>query len=321
MVSKLLVACLLSAALAFLLLVSSGTNVKATTYEVVYPFVLECGGADGEMGPPGGTADDNSCDCATGGANDLDECADIHTVFNVPQTDWAPTEPRYSNFGRITSFHAPPEWGVGRDYDTPVGAFAGMLFSQTTLSLAGSACPGVFNAVAPLPLYHCSVDKSNMIGWVGDGTNLTEDADGDGIPNGCEKYPSFVDEIVGGVQPRMRLYAFNHMPMDGERSGDDFDFYWLDAVASQRVRFTEADHGSPLYFRWGVGWSLLYLDAEEEHDMGGAGLVGRLGLGSCFGSHAGVEVFGDVHGWVGLDADDARAAWGASLGISLFIAF
>jgi len=209
MASRLLVACFLSAALAFLLLVSSGANVKATTYEVVYPFVLECGGADGVVGGP--YADD-SCQCATGGAYDLDECADIHTVFNVPQDSTPGSEPRYSNFYRITSFHAPPEWGVGLADDTPIGAYAGMLFSMTTLSLAGSPCPQGFNVTAPFSLYHCSVDKNDTIPWVGDGTNLTLDVNPvNGIPDGCDHYPTYVDTYVGGKQPRLRLYGFNHI--------------------------------------------------------------------------------------------------------------
>jgi hypothetical protein len=202
MVSRLLVACFLSAALAFLLLLSSGSKVEAVTYKVTYtPFTLSCNGPDGQSG----TGDDT---CASGTAYTLNATADLVTTFNIPATSWG--DPDYANFDRINTFHAPPEWGLAPTDVSPIGAYAGLLFAQSTLSVAGSACPAGSNVTAPIPLYHCSTDNSvaNQIPWTGDGSNLTLDTDSDGIPDGCEQYPAYVDTMVGGRKPYARLYGY-----------------------------------------------------------------------------------------------------------------
>ena len=85
--------------------------------------------------------------------------------------------------------------------------------------------------------------------------------------------------------------------------------------------FSAGDRGSPLYLRCGLGWSFLYMDPEDGHRTGGVGVCGRVGLGSCFGEHAGIEVIGDVHGWLGRGAEDSHAAWAAAVGIQVFVAF
>jgi hypothetical protein len=202
MASRLLVACFLSAALAFLLLLSSGSKVEAVTYKVIYtPFTLTCNGPDGVAS----TGDDT---CAAGTAYTLNATADLVTTFTIPATTWG--NPDYANFDRINTFHAPPEWGLAPSDVAPLGSYAGLLFAQSTLSVAGSACPDSSNVTAPIPLYHCSTDNSvaNQIAWTGDGSNLTLDSDADGIPNGCEQYPAYVDTMVGGRKPYARLYGY-----------------------------------------------------------------------------------------------------------------
>jgi hypothetical protein len=124
--------------------------------------------------------------------------------------------------------------------------------------------------------------------------------------------PFFASEMV---------LAFARVPMTHDQSGEEVDLHWLDIIGSGRVRFTEQDLGSPLYARLGFGLSFLFMDMEDGHDMGGVGVTGRLGLGSCIGEYVGVEVFGDAHGWVGGDAEDFRAAWVTGLGLLVFVAF
>jgi hypothetical protein len=202
MVGRLLVGCFLSAALAFLLLASSGSKVEAVTYKVTYtPFTLSCNGPDGVAS----TGDDT---CAPGTAYALNATADLVTTFNIPATTWG--NPDYANFDRINTFHAPPEWGLAPGDVAPLDSYAGLLYANATLSLANSACPDSFNIVAPIALYHCSTDNSpaNQIAWVGDGTNLVADSDADGIPNGCEQYPAHVDTMVKGRKPYARLYGY-----------------------------------------------------------------------------------------------------------------
>jgi hypothetical protein len=204
MVGRLLIGCFLSAALAFLLLLSSGSKVEAVTYKVNYtPFTLTCNGPDGQSG----TGDD-TCTCVAGGAYVLNQCADLRTTFDIPATSWG--NPDYANFDRINTFHAPPEWGQGPSAASPIGSYAGLLYANSTLSLANSPCTASPNILAPIPLYNCSTDNSvaNQITWAGDGTNLTADSDADGIPDGCEKYPAHVDAIVQGRKPFLRLYGY-----------------------------------------------------------------------------------------------------------------
>jgi hypothetical protein len=187
------------------LLVSSGTNVEAVTYKVQYGVTLGCNGPDGVAG----TGDD-TCTCVGGGAYALDQCPDLMTSFNIPATAWNPVDPDHANFFRINTFHAPPEWGVSRDFDIPNGAYAGLLYANSTLSIANSPCPSTFNVTVPVPLYHCSTDNkpANQIAWIGDGSNLTQDNDADTLPDGCNKYPAHVDTVIGGLKPRDRLYGW-----------------------------------------------------------------------------------------------------------------
>jgi hypothetical protein len=204
MAGRLLAGCFLSAALAFLLLLSSGTKVEAVTYKVNYtPFTLGCNGPDGVA-----STGDDSCTCVGGGAYALDQCADLQTTFDIPATSWG--NPDYANFDRINTFHAPPEWGLAPGDVAPIGSYAGLLYAVSTLSLANSACLDAPSITAPIPLYHCSTDNSpgNQITWTGDGTNLLADSDSDGIPDGCEKYPAHVDSIVQGRKPYARLYGY-----------------------------------------------------------------------------------------------------------------
>ncbi len=114
------------------------------------------------------------------------------------------------------------------------------------------------------------------------------------------------------------LAAFSYLPLN-TRSGDrDLRCYWLDAMVSQRLGID----GPPVYFRYGLGWSLLFMDYEgEERDTFGLGAVTRMGVGYQFSRYAGVEAFGDLHGWAGYDGDQDQSAWAASVGLSVFIAF
>lgn len=115
------------------------------------------------------------------------------------------------------------------------------------------------------------------------------------------------------------LAAFTYLPLN-TRSGDrDLRVYWLDALVSQRLAL---DNGPPVYFRYGLGWSLLFMDYDsEERDTFGLGAVTRLGVGYQFIKNAGVEVFGDLHGWMGYDGDQDQSAWAASVGLSVYVSF
>jgi hypothetical protein len=235
MAGRLLVGCFLSAALAFLLLVSSGGNVEATTYKVIYtPFSLVCTGPDGVLGNG-----DDTCTCEAGGAYALNQCSDLKTTFTIPATTWG--DPDNANFARINTFHAPPEWGLGASDAAPIGSYAGLLYSNTTLSIANSPCPDSYNIMAPIPLYNCSTDNSlaNQITWTGDGTNLTADSDADGIPDGCEKYPAHIDTIVKGRKPFQRLYGY--MPIVAGSPPTQINF-----VVFQPGQLTADKNGVPI---------------------------------------------------------------------------
>jgi hypothetical protein len=207
---SLLVCSLVSTAAALLLFFASDINhVEATTFKMNYGITLSCDGPDGLPG----TGDD-SCVPGAQGAYSAGLSADVTTLFDIPA--WPPPDPgtnpsnRHSTFSQIDTFGIPVAWGIARGEDLPLGAFMGPLVSNTTLSLANGPCPASPNIMVTMPVYNCSTDNSpgNQVTWTGDGSNLMQDDDGDGLPNACNQYPAYVDTMLNGLRPRARYYGY-----------------------------------------------------------------------------------------------------------------
>jgi len=203
MAGRSILVCFLVSAAAFLVLYASGSQVDAVTFKITYGTTLSCAGPDGSY--TGGTGDDSCVEDGTYGAYGVGLSADMLSNFAIPAAT-----PRHANFTKVVTFGIPSAWTIKRGPDLPLGAYIGPLTSQTTLSVANSACPTSPTLQVVIPLYNCSTDNSagNQITWTGDGSNLTVDTDGDGLPEGCNQYPAHVDTVMEGLTPRARLYGF-----------------------------------------------------------------------------------------------------------------
>ncbi len=163
---------------------------------------------DGDGYPNDGCShyDDSCVEDATYGANGAGLHADMQTLVYVP--DFGP--PKHSQFQQQYVFSVPAGWGLVKDSQIPNGAYVARLHAEVTLAILGGEC----NTARTLDfdLFDCSTDNSpgNLIPWEGGGENLTAGtADGPGeLPYGCTKYPEYLNDLLGGLRPRLRLYGF-----------------------------------------------------------------------------------------------------------------
>jgi hypothetical protein len=124
--------------------------------------------------------------------------------------------------------------------------------------------------------------------------------------------------------------TFKYLPAESSVSGEEADLYIVDMGLVYPFTLTHSggrmddsgrtDLGS-FYWKYGVGVSGLFMDMDEQHDMGGGGLYGRLGIGTSRNRTFRAELYGDVHGWLGGDATGVEAAWATTVGISLMWVF
>jgi hypothetical protein len=237
MAGRLLVGCFLSAALAFLLLLSSGSKVEATTFKVNYSGSLSCAGLDGIVG----NADDS---CTAGTQNNPGATADLKTIFEIPTAN-----PRHANFTSIDTFGVPVSWWLALDSNIDNGAYVGTLYARSTLSILNGTCTTPYNVNVTIPLYDCSTDITDTITWdvPSGGINLTADvAPANGLPDGCDHFPThalldpdgpFVDANHNGIcdagdtgckpplQPRARAYGYTNVIADAPPTQINFVFY------------------------------------------------------------------------------------------------
>ena len=126
-----------------------------------------------------------------------DDC----TVRDFPTND--------SNFGAVVGF-VPPEWTVPAGDTVPVGALTGSLTADATLGLLNGPCFSII-AVA-FTLMNGSININDTIDPLPPTetdlqTPLAEDANNNGIPDGADKYPSFLNALFHDAQPVARYFG------------------------------------------------------------------------------------------------------------------
>ena len=137
---------------------------------------------------------------STTGAN-----SNIVTTFDVP----APN----SNFGAIINF-IPPQFFVAADADVDNGASGAVLTAQATLGLLNGPCAP--SGIAPtFDMMDATTDTSGPTVSFNDdpadpGTTgeIFEDGDGNGFPDGVDKYPDFLLGTFAGLTPHARLFGW-----------------------------------------------------------------------------------------------------------------
>jgi hypothetical protein len=118
------------------------------------------------------------------------------------------------NFGATMTF-SPPEWGIARGTDMPIGAIVGRLSSITTLGLLGNPCRSP--VLVPFTFVNASIDPANTIIPKPPGERdrlepLAWDANGNYVSDGADKWPAYLNDIFSGVPAsdiRARLFGVN----------------------------------------------------------------------------------------------------------------
>ncbi len=106
-------------------------------------------------------------------------------------------DPKMFLIGPTINF-TPPEWGVAADADIPDGVKVGELNAEATLGLLNNPCK---DKVFPgFEMLDGTTDSNNSISPLPPGTPdrlapLSSDANGNGIIDGAEKFPSFLGPI------------------------------------------------------------------------------------------------------------------------------
>jgi len=137
------------------------------------------------------------------GANDA-----LTAIFGIVAPDY--------NFGFNVSF-TPPEWGVAKGTDIPIGASVGTLNSKATLGLLGNPCKSPI--VVDFEFVNASTDPGDPIDPLAPGEDdrlkpLAQDSNGNNIPDGADKWPRYLSEIdalknVKTSQIRARMFGVN----------------------------------------------------------------------------------------------------------------
>jgi hypothetical protein len=225
-------AVLASAALASLLYFSPGDQADAVTYDIEAGFRLSCD-ADG----------DGDTSCVAGTERAVGITSDSITEFDVP----AFAGSNHSNFASTITTHAPSAFWVATDAQLPNGSWVATISAQVTLSVLNAACPTAFtNFVVQIPIFDCSTDNSghNVIPWIGDGSNMTLDTDGNGLPQGCDQYPDFLNDQFNGVKPRARYFGYGFPLADSSASQLNFAIFGPDQLS--QVPGAPADMGDSM---------------------------------------------------------------------------
>lgn len=116
------------------------------------------------------------------------------------------TEPPKARLAEPLVVYLPPDWGVSSGMAIDVGAGSGMATSDMTFGLANSPC----NVELPVTfdLMNASVDTSNTVSMDDKNNNNTpdyaDDSNNNGIFDGIDRYPQFLNDLFSHVHPRLR---------------------------------------------------------------------------------------------------------------------
>jgi hypothetical protein len=129
--------------------------------------------------------------CPAKGPTAAGDHGNVIGTFAIPKGDYI--------YSKMTISFSPAEFTASTDI--PLGAWVGDLDSQATLGLMNNPCttglPVLFN------MFNATLDKSNTVTF----TDSTADLDGNGLADGVDKYPDYLDAVFPGLTPTMRLFG------------------------------------------------------------------------------------------------------------------
>ena len=135
------------------------------------------------------------------------ENANLHYVFDIDDDPWPAA--MYDN--QIT--FVPQGWGVATGSTIPTGAVVGKLISDSTLGWFNNPCSAAYGGSLHIefdPLLNCSTDTSQTVTFA----QQFGDTNANGIPDGCDKYPDFLNTMFPGLTPRERYAGFANIGID-----------------------------------------------------------------------------------------------------------
>ena len=138
--------------------------------------------------------------------------SDIRTTFCIaysPDCTTLDNPIHDSNFGGIVAF-TPSSVTVPPGGEVAIGGLAGQLTSRAQLGILGNTCSTVINV--SFSLMNASVNTGDTIdqkpaGQPDSMEPLALDANQNNIPDGADKYPSYLNRLFGNAQPRARLFG------------------------------------------------------------------------------------------------------------------
>jgi len=130
--------------------------------------------------------------CNEAGAN-----CDIESTFGVGDDPWP-----VAMYDVQVSF-TPADWGVAAGEDVPIGAVVGKLQGYFGLGFFNNPCNMTLQVWFD-PLMNCSKDTSDTVSYA----DQFKDTNSNGLKDGCEKYPDFLNTLFPGMTPRARYAGF-----------------------------------------------------------------------------------------------------------------
>jgi hypothetical protein len=159
---------------------------------------------------------DTSADCD--GDTAAGASPDIRSKFCVGWGGDCGTQPlpanvKDSNFGQVAAL-VPTAFVPNEAGATPVGAIAGYLTASSVLGLLNGPCNSTIQVA--FSLLNASTDLNDTIapkpvGLSDPGEPLALDANTNGIPDGADKYPTFLKSFFKDQKPRARLFGVSRI--------------------------------------------------------------------------------------------------------------
>ncbi|HET9476517.1 MAG TPA: hypothetical protein VFP63_03420 [Dehalococcoidia bacterium] len=149
-------------------------------------------------------------DTSPGASADIRQRFCIGWSLNCVTTDSAAED---SNFSALVSY-LPTDFTVPSALDVPLGAISGTIQARATIGLLNNPCNNRINV--SFTLLNASADTGNVIETLSPGLGdpmlpLAQDMNGNGLPDGADRYPAFLNALFDAAQPRARLFGVTHI--------------------------------------------------------------------------------------------------------------
>jgi hypothetical protein len=139
---------------------------------------------------------------------------DIHSSFCIGWNDDCSTKDSPvtdSNFGGVVGF-TPEPFVIPGGNDLPLGTVVGRLTSEATLGILNNPCSTTIQVA--FTIMNASINIGDTIDPKPVGqTDVLEplalDGNNNGLPDGVDRYPSFLNETFDNLQPRARLFGIS----------------------------------------------------------------------------------------------------------------